>query len=471
MTPSREIALFLLSLSVVVGSSPVPTLQDYTHNVVLDGNEDYHMYWKFDDEKITFEVHVRTTGWVGFGFSPNGGMPGSDMVVGWVLDNGEVKFTDRHATAYSEPIIDDKHDYKLLLGKEEDDFTVLKFERLIDTCDDEHDWLLTSDTTRVIWAYHHDDPDDGVPMLRHSHRGTKSVRLLSVVGENESDLGPDVMTYDLLNNNVSDICSVVWVMDHIVIGGRNHFHLPATDTTYYCLGYKLPELDSKHHIIKYEPVIQTGNEAYVHHILVYQCRSDFNETQYHQTGHICYTANMPDDWYYCSSTVIAWAIGGEAFYFPEQAGLSLGADGDPTFVMLEMHYDNPDSLDNIYDSSGIRIYYTPRLREYDASVLNIGQDTSSRQIIPPGAEDYRNYGYCLGGITQQGFVDRVTGEATDVKVFAVALHTHLLGKAVGVTHVRDGKELGVLAKDDHYDFNFQEFSMLAEEVVLKPVCH
>ncbi|XP_070572311.1 DBH-like monooxygenase protein 1 homolog [Ptychodera flava] len=437
----------LLICDVATGSIPVPTSQDYTHNVIVDGHDNFHVFWKFDNTTITFEMHVRTTGWVGFGFSPDGGMPGSDMVMGWVTDDGEVVFSDRHATAFAEPVVDDSQDYTLLHGEEADGYTILKFERPIDTCDDQHDWLLTSDTTRVIWSHHTEDPVEGQPIPAHTHRGVKSIRLFSVGVEANPDLGEDVVTYDIRNNN---------------------YLIPATHTTYYCLGYKLPELNSKHHMIAYEPVIQAGNEAYVHHVLVYQCRISFNETAHHETGHICYTANMPDEWEYCSSTFIAWAIGGEAFYFPEHAGFSLGSVGDPTFVMVEIHYDNPDNLDNIYDSSGIRIYYTPTLRDYDASLLSIGQQVSPKQVIPPGVEEFRNYGHCLAELTQEGFIDRATGNRTDVNVFAVALHEHLLGTAVSVMHVRDGRELRMLMKDDHYDFNYQEMSKLPREVVLRP---
>ena len=37
------------------------------------------------------EVHVATQGWVGFGISPNGDMKGSDVIMGWVTDDGDVK--------------------------------------------------------------------------------------------------------------------------------------------------------------------------------------------------------------------------------------------------------------------------------------------------------------------------------------------------------------------------------------------
>ena len=46
----------------------------------------YELYWNFnnDAETISFVVRVQTSGWVGFGLSPNGQMPDSDVVIGWV---------------------------------------------------------------------------------------------------------------------------------------------------------------------------------------------------------------------------------------------------------------------------------------------------------------------------------------------------------------------------------------------------
>ncbi|CAH1233411.1 Hypp733 [Branchiostoma lanceolatum] len=59
---------------------------DFTHHESLDEEGKFHLFWKFDDEKIEFEAQVQTTGWVGLGLSPNGGMPGSDIAIGCVKD-------------------------------------------------------------------------------------------------------------------------------------------------------------------------------------------------------------------------------------------------------------------------------------------------------------------------------------------------------------------------------------------------
>ena len=56
-------------------------------------SEGYELYWNYNltARTISFAVRVNTTGWVGFGFSPNGQMPGSDVVIGWV-DESKVFF-------------------------------------------------------------------------------------------------------------------------------------------------------------------------------------------------------------------------------------------------------------------------------------------------------------------------------------------------------------------------------------------
>ena len=74
--------LILLSHSVyeVVTSS-----SEYTHS--LDLLDDiFHIFWKYDTTTITFEIHAKTLGWVGFGLTPDGGMARSDITITWVKD-------------------------------------------------------------------------------------------------------------------------------------------------------------------------------------------------------------------------------------------------------------------------------------------------------------------------------------------------------------------------------------------------
>lgn len=85
------IQLALLACSLSIASCARNFSDIYPFKATLNTAEDgglYELYWTFDNaaETISFAVRVQTTGWVGFGISPNGQMPNSDVVIGWVKD-------------------------------------------------------------------------------------------------------------------------------------------------------------------------------------------------------------------------------------------------------------------------------------------------------------------------------------------------------------------------------------------------
>lgn len=63
--------------------SPLVPSEDYTHVEVVneDDPSQYQIFWKLiNEDEIQFELHCKTTGWVGFGLSPNGGMAGRQNI-------------------------------------------------------------------------------------------------------------------------------------------------------------------------------------------------------------------------------------------------------------------------------------------------------------------------------------------------------------------------------------------------------
>lgn len=50
----------------------------------VDLNNDFRMLWNIVDREVTFEVQVRTLGYIGLGFSRDGVLSGSDIAIGWV---------------------------------------------------------------------------------------------------------------------------------------------------------------------------------------------------------------------------------------------------------------------------------------------------------------------------------------------------------------------------------------------------
>ena len=74
-------------------------------------------------------------------------MPGSDIMVGWVDDDGEVYLQDRYTIDRTVPILDSHQNLTLISGEESDGMTRIKFRRSKFTCN-ENDIQLSQGTTR-----------------------------------------------------------------------------------------------------------------------------------------------------------------------------------------------------------------------------------------------------------------------------------------------------------------------------------
>ena len=79
---------FLAVLFMVNAHTHDELSEQYTYSVQL--NKDYTMFYSYDEDLsiLRIAVLVQTTGWIGLGISPNGQMPGSDVVIGWVDRSG-----------------------------------------------------------------------------------------------------------------------------------------------------------------------------------------------------------------------------------------------------------------------------------------------------------------------------------------------------------------------------------------------
>ena len=85
--------LFCLSIlsAAVTSSKPIPT-EPFGNVWQLDSQGNYWLFWKFNATHITFETHVNTKGYIGFGLTNNGKMYPSDVVVGWIDNQGSTHF-------------------------------------------------------------------------------------------------------------------------------------------------------------------------------------------------------------------------------------------------------------------------------------------------------------------------------------------------------------------------------------------
>ena len=100
----------------------------------------FRVYWNTSATNITAEIHCKTPGWVGFGFSPNGGMVGSNVVVGYIASDRSVNFTDRFITSpsVSGVSLTKNQSVQLLAYGRVNNYSYFKFTRSIKICDSEH---------------------------------------------------------------------------------------------------------------------------------------------------------------------------------------------------------------------------------------------------------------------------------------------------------------------------------------------
>jgi len=420
------------------------------HWASLDADQDkVALSWTTNSEEAIFQIQVVTTGWVSFALTFRGSMVGSDIILGWISDSGAATLIDAHGNQFGQTVKDKSQDYRLIVGYQYQENTVLRFKRKINTCDGE-DLAITNDTFHVRWAYSEQDPlkepADLSQLPPMSRSGSRSLHLFE--------------STHTFNQKTAD--ALQWMVT------SNSVKLPAKHTLYWCTMLKLPEMPGKHHMIGYRPNIAEANRRYVHHMMLYECHDeDANSYErFHKhvnSGYECRSPNMPDDFKRCKGVVAAWGLGGEAFSFPPEAGYPVGEDhGGATYYMFEVHYDNPGQHSGIIDSSGLEILLTPKLRQYDSGLMTVGHDVSSLHLIPPGLEHYTSVGHCpdlcTSSLPHRG-----------VRVFSGLPHTHNLGTSVRIRHIRSGVERPVPFQDRFYDPNYQ--TMRRFDFDLKPNDH
>ena len=81
-------AIFYKILIIRIAFATIEPSENYPNQLTLKDNGQFELYWKVSGyggaDEITFEIIAQTTGWVGLGLSPDGGMTDADIFVGGV---------------------------------------------------------------------------------------------------------------------------------------------------------------------------------------------------------------------------------------------------------------------------------------------------------------------------------------------------------------------------------------------------
>jgi len=150
----------------------------------------------------------------------------------------------------------------------------------------------------------------------------------------------------------------------------------------------------------------------------------------------------------CSSLLYEWAMGVKEMTLPAEAGFRMGyGQGTFQYIVIEMHFDNPEDLAGIVDNSGVRIHYTSELRKYDAGSMTLGDPYIGFPDILPGIAAHPVEATCPSQCTEIF--------SHDIEVFASGLHMHASGRRMWTTHYRDDVLLSTTDRADFYAFAFQ----------------
>ncbi|OQV13839.1 DBH-like monooxygenase protein 1 [Hypsibius exemplaris] len=425
------------------------------HETFLDAQKNVFIRWYYNASHLDIQLTGKTLGWLAVGFSPNGGMDQADVMMGWVDDRTrravvQDRFIDADSYESVNLQLDSQQDWSLVSSSQNESHTTLRAVRKLVTCDLLQDRPVTSDTMHMIFAMNPSDPRTPTSIVKHTYRGARSLLMLT-----------DAFRIDavaMLNADTS-----IQELDIVV----NQVPILATSRTmYHCSLVKLPPIDQKYHIIGIKPLITPGNEGIVHHLLVYTCASTIDDN-FPTKDFDCTLDGTPNPLrdqvtQNCSTILAVFGTGSDTYYFPPEAGLPLTQDMGEKYVFLEMHYDNPAGITTV-DSSGITLMVTTNLRDNDAATMMTGSvDLSYTMLVPPHQDDFVIYGHCAANCTSANLPRK------GVNVINVFLHTHLLGRKVYLRQMRNGREMAPLAKDENYDFTYQESQRISPAKVILP---
>ncbi|CAF0896019.1 unnamed protein product [Adineta steineri] len=373
------------------------------------------LWWTVDDaeKEITFEYHVKSTGWIALGISPAGGMKGADIAVEWVETSGKVYLQDRHAVGNTRPILDNTtQDWFVLQGREKDGLTAIRFKRLLDTCDS-MDVPIKSGTNILIYAYGLVDLDSNqseIDIIYHdTRRNTRIIPLRSYADPPSDEKFNGLDTFEFRLNN---------------------YLVPSTGTTYHCKIYKVPnKYPVKRHAIAHKILVDSQNTDLIHHLDLYECdpMATFNDEKL--PDDLC--DDIYDEVKLCSSNfATVWAVGGD--------------------------------IVTRRDNSGIRFYLGNKHRKHDLGFLTLGIRADPFGLaIPLRVDRFTIDSYCPSEASRNF-------PKSGINVIFALPHTHLQGASIWTKLIGNNTAIQYLFNAETYDFNYQFQNRLPKPIKLYP---
>eukprot|EP00567_Pseudictyota_dubia_P000268 CAMPEP_0197466362 /NCGR_PEP_ID=MMETSP1175-20131217/65009_1 /TAXON_ID=1003142 /ORGANISM="Triceratium dubium, Strain CCMP147" /LENGTH=732 /DNA_ID=CAMNT_0043002397 /DNA_START=129 /DNA_END=2327 /DNA_ORIENTATION=+ len=416
-----------------------------------------------EDGNVLLGLHApsHSEGWSSLALAGNGGMKGASQIVVRKAkeDNGSSEdmvwvAEDRYSDAYATPSMDDSQDVKLLFARQdEEDGTSWGVALRADSCD-EQDYPVVDRSVWMHWALgsSHDFGFHG------GNRGQFHANLMQPPSSSSADIPLEPRSANGGDANVEALEAVDVLMPNVdVVMGDG-----GSDPTnpYICSFFDMDELkrehevetghqaqDDKVHIVSFSPVVDSVSKDYVHHMILYACdEASAQNGGYAHEKIVPECGSMPAG---CDEMMWPWAIGSANTVMPSNVGIPVGGENGSRWLVLQMHYYNPSLDEGVKDSSGVRVQFTPQLREHDAGYLQLSGGTGSfqRDPMPAGVSSH---------VLTPTFV--VPSSCTSsweepLNVIGVGHHQHQVGKKISIEVQRNGQNLGPMRIERQFDFN------------------
>ena len=219
------------------------------------------------------------------------------------------------------------------------------------------------------------------------------------------------------------------------------FPVTSQQTTYECRGFDFPQ-DETYHVTSFDRI--DDSEGIVHHMILYKSPIPANK---------CFREclNMPSD----SQLVWAWAVGMDAFPMPPDVGFPVGKFTSTSYTSLQIHYNNVFHAPAV-DNSGVTMKLTTKLRKYAMGILSLGR---SPQVSDPNYPNLR----IPPRRRYEAVITCKPSIILPIKIFAYAVHAHLIGKQIWAEQIRNGTIIRELGRSNVYDFSKQRFQTFDDE--------
>ncbi|KAI8609382.1 PHM/PNGase F domain-containing protein [Chytriomyces sp. MP71] len=392
----------------------------------------FAVHWTQNGSAITFGLDVdvpsNSNSWIGLGISEHGGMFGGDL---WLLRKdvlGAYYIQDSYSSGPNVLNVDTQQDLTLLSAPPpSNNNTVFTFIRALKTCDSMDMEILQGYNHHVVWAY--GSSQSSVSYHGPNQRGDAGILFYPNAQKSLAAIRKQKAALEIQNLATnSNLLSYAATFP-------NHTVSPAK-TTYFCTHIEVPR-DQKYHIVQYEAILTS---SIIHHMILYGCTG---KPQAFRDQYDCLSMEP-----LCSQAALVWTPGAGMTVYPVEAGLPIGPGGFEYFS-LQIHYNNPNGLSNVIDSSGFKFYYTSVLRKYDIGLLLVGQFDLT---IPGDSSSYTNsdIGICPSSCTSK-FPNNMT-------IISNLLHMHTLGFNISTRQIRGSQEIIPLGERHYYDFSYQGVS-------------